>query len=542
MANLSVGHCTIENIMHDANSGQIKIPQFQRQFVWSVSDCAKLLDSILKGYPVGSLIYWKTKESLRTVRDIGDFKFPSVPKDDYVFYVLDGQQRITSIIASLTGQKIGEDDYSKIYIDLKATDEDQIVVDDIESLNKGEYISLCDLYEFDLSKIMVEFSANPTIINQINSYHNRIKTYEFSKVDLSDAPLAIATEVFTRINTSGRSLSIFEIMCAKMYSENPEFDLYENRVEQKASWQSAGYDSIQDTTVLQAMGVCLCKSSKGADILSLDKTKFIEEWPKVGEAFDKTIDYFKGSFGVPVSKLVPYEALFVPFVYYFYKTKKRPVGKAQEYLRDYFWRATFSSRFTEGVVSKINQDIESVIDVVIAGNEPKYDQGLVITKDTIKRDGYFSTGSAYIKGILCILCSKNPVSFIDGHVVTIDNSWLSQGNSKNYHHFFPKEYMKQNQPLIDESLVNHIVNITVVDGWLNKNKIKAKAPSDYMGEFEKLNPNIKKDMEVHLITDFNKFGITNNDYNAFFTERIKLIHSEMISRLIKRNGDDFKFD
>ena len=102
--------------------------------------------------------------------------------------------------------------------------------------------------------------------------------------------------------------------------------------------------------------------------------------------------------------------------------------------------------------------------------------------------------------------------------------------------------MKQNQPLIDESLVNHIVNITVVDGWLNKNKIKAKAPSDYMGEFEKLNPNIKKDMEVHLITDFNKFGITNNDYNAFFTERIKLIHSEMISRLIKRNGDDFKFD
>ena len=63
MANLNVEHCTIENIMQDARGGQIKIPQFQRRYVWSVSDCAKLLDSILKGYPVGSLIYWKTKET-----------------------------------------------------------------------------------------------------------------------------------------------------------------------------------------------------------------------------------------------------------------------------------------------------------------------------------------------------------------------------------------------------------------------------------------------------------------------------------------------
>ena len=539
MAKLGVGHCTIEDIIHDAKSGQIKIPQFQRKFVWSVKDSAKLMDSILKEYPVGTLIYWKTKESLRTVRNIGNFSFPPVPSDDYAYYILDGQQRITSIIASLTGQKINEADYSSIFVNLKATDEEEIVTDDVSSLQEGEYISLAELFDFKLLEIINKFSADT--IQLISEYKDRIKGYQFSKVELSDTPLSIATEVFTRINTSGKSLSMFEIMCAKMYSEEPSFDLYDNREEQKSAWQSAGYESIPDTTVLQAMGACLCKSSKGIDILNLNKTEFISAWPKVNKAFEMTIDYFKNSFGIPVSKLVPYDALYVPFVYYFYKKKRRPTGKVKDYLKDYFWRSTFSQRFTEGAVSKINQDIQNVIDPILKGKEPKNEHGLVITRDTIVRDGAFSTGSAYVKGVLCILCSKKPVSFIDGHTVTIDNSWLSQGNSKNYHHFFPKDYMKKKQPLIPESLVNHVVNITIVDGWLNKTVIKAKAPSEYMTDFMSQNSNIAEHMKTHLINDLDAYGVLNDDFNAFFNERIKAIHSEIISLLIKGNEDDFKF-
>ena len=542
MAKLDVGHCTIEDILHEAKSGQIKIPQFQRKFVWSVKDSAKLMDSILKGYPVGSLIYWKTKESLRTVRNVGNFSFPAVPSDDFAYYVLDGQQRITSIIASLTGQKVNDADYSNMFINLKATEEEEIVTDDASSLQEGKYITLTELYKFDLVKITNKFSADPEAIKSISEYNNRIKGYQFSKIELSDAPLSIATEVFTRINTSGKSLSMFEIMCAKMYSEEPSFDLYDNREEQKAAWQAAGYDSVPNTTVLQAMGACLSESSKGVDILNLNKEEFISAWPKVNEAFEKTIDYFKSTFGVPVSKLVPYDALYVPFVYYFYKNKERPIGEAKDYLRDYFWRSTFSQRFTEGAVSKINQDIQNVINPILVGKKPKGERGLVITRDTIIRDGAFSTGSAYVKGVLCILCAKKPVSFIDGHPVTIDNSWLSQGNSKNYHHFFPKDYMKKKQPLIPESLVNHIVNITIVDGWLNKAVIKSKAPSEYMKDFMSKNSNITEHMKTHLINDLDTYGILKDNYNLFFSERIKAIHSEMVALLIKSKEDNFTFE
>lgn len=235
MTTINVGHCTLSDILNDAKNGHIKIPQFQRNFVWSIENSAKLMDSILKGYPAGSLIYWKTKESLRSIRDIGNFAFPTTPAGDYIYYVLDGQQRVTSIIASLTGQKIDDVDYSKIYVNLNASLEEDIVIIDVDEygLRDDEYITLTELKEFDIVKIAGKY--NQSNIKKIQDYSNILGAYEFSKIDLIDAPLDIATEVFTRINTSGKSLSIFEIMCAKMYSDKPAFDLYEERESQRAN-------------------------------------------------------------------------------------------------------------------------------------------------------------------------------------------------------------------------------------------------------------------------------------------------------------------
>ena len=536
MANLKVSNCMIADIISEVKSGQTKIPQFQRKYVWAVNDCAKLMDSILKGYPVGSLIYWKTKEHLRSVRNVGNISFPNAPTDDFVYYVLDGQQRITSIIASINGETVNGEDYSKIYVNLLATEEDDIVTTNVDGLAETDYISLKELTTASIMSVVGKYGASGHI-EKISSYKDRISQYPFSKIELTDATIDVATEVFTRINTSGKSLSIFEIMCAKMYSESPSFDLYEKRETQRAKWQMASYETISDATVLQAMGVCIDKSCKGKDILGLDKSKFISEWDKVDAAFDLTIDYFKNSYNVPVSKLMPYDALIVPFVYYFYKTGVRPSGNAQKYLQDYFWRSTFSERFTEGAVSKINQDITDVIDVILGGNQPTYSHGVVITPNSITREGYFTTGSAYVKGILCILCAQRPVSFMDGHQVTIDNSWLSQGNSKNYHHFFPKAYMSKHQPLIPEAMVNHVVNIAIVDGWLNKSQIKDKAPSVYMANYIAINSNIDQHMKTHFIDDLTQFGVLSDDYNVFFAKRLEAIHKAMVALLVPTKDD-----
>ena len=112
-----------EQLFVGIDSGLIKIPKFQREFVWSKEQTAALLDSLIKGFPIGTFIYWETKDELRYEKEVGNFELPSAPKGNLVSYVLDGQQRITSLYAVRKGaifkKNDGQEvDYRDISIDL----------------------------------------------------------------------------------------------------------------------------------------------------------------------------------------------------------------------------------------------------------------------------------------------------------------------------------------------------------------------------------------------------------------------------------------
>ena len=66
----------LKELIGDIKKGEIKIPQFQRKFVWKEEQAINLLDSISNNYPTGSLLFWKTSTKLATERNIGDFRLP----------------------------------------------------------------------------------------------------------------------------------------------------------------------------------------------------------------------------------------------------------------------------------------------------------------------------------------------------------------------------------------------------------------------------------------------------------------------------------
>src|SRR5690349_2752184 len=111
-----------EALFVEIDTGQIKLPMFQREFVWDKEQSSKLIDSILKGFPIGTFIFWKTREELRSYKEVGHHRLPDTPKGDYVQYILDGQQRITSLYAIRKGIRITKDgdeiDYKDIFINL----------------------------------------------------------------------------------------------------------------------------------------------------------------------------------------------------------------------------------------------------------------------------------------------------------------------------------------------------------------------------------------------------------------------------------------
>lgn len=392
----------------------------------------------------------------------------------------------------------------------------------------------------------------PAYSGRIISLNQSVTSYRFSTILVNEAPIEIATEIFTRLNEGGKRLSVFEIMVAKTYDVSSNFDLsekYESLVEEL---KKSDFETISSAVLLQSVSACLVKECAKKHILKLDKMSIINEWNGIISAFKDAVDYMHSFFRIPVSQLMPYDSLLIPFTYYFYKHKEKPVEDQQAYMQDFFWRCVLTSRYSSATETKLSQDIKR-IDVILSGKKPDYEDPIDISEDFLKMHGGFSTGAAFIKGILCLLAYHQPLSFLDNALVTIDNSWLKQANSKNYHHFFPRAYMKKRG--FDESYVNHIANITIVDDFLNKRKIQDKAPSKYIKEFGK-NKKLEAALQTHLIcipepldendpnakmptfTELkNDWGLAKDDYDTFFKKRLEQFNKELKERVILTSVD-----
>ena len=521
------------DLISEIQKGQIKIPKFQRDFVWSIDKTAKLLDSILKGYPIGTFILWETNERLNDIKNIGNLVLPPVPDDIKVQYVLDGQQRITSLYAAFLGasiQKEGEKkitNYGSIFVDLEGdidnNDEQIIVSEQPETKN----ISLKDLLNSKYSDLRENYSNED--IDKIQEYKETFTSYDFSTVVLRKEDIDSAIEVFTRINTGGQTLTLFEIMSAKTYDEEQKFDMQDRFQKLLKQLEVSKYETISSTVILNVLGLILSKNKecKRKVVLQLDKQSIIDIWDDIISSLKESIDYFRSVYRIPVSTLLPYDALLVPFSYFFYYHKEKPKGEQIKYLEEFFWRISLSYRYSSSTESKLAQDIKR-IDQILNGERPNYDELKVFLsspRDLI--DTNFSAGNSYCKAVLCLLAYSEPKDFQDNGKVILDNSWLKMANSKNYHHFFPKSYLRK-QGIGNE---NSIVNITLVGADLNKRKIRAKAPSIYIQDFLDENAELHKSIKSHLIDNIDDFGIHSDDYSVFLEKRATSIYNALKNRI-----------
>lgn len=524
-----------KDLISEIQKGEIKIPKFQRDFVWSIEKTANLLDSILKGYPIGTFILWATNERLNDIKNIGNLELPIPPEDSKVQYVLDGQQRITSLYAAFLGahiQKEGEKkitDYGDIYVDLGGdieNNDDAIVVSEKPETT---HISLHEVLNFTDNLLTIKEKYSDENFKKIFHYSEAFSTYDFSTIILRKEDIDAAIEVFTRINTGGQTLTLFEIMSAKTYDEEQNFDMADRYQKLLDELSEKKYNTISSTVILNSLSLILSKTRecKRKVILQLEKQAIIDVWDDVISALKESIDYFRSVYRVPVSSILPYDALLVPFTYFFYSQRENPKGNQIKYLEEFFWRASLSFRYSSAAESKLAQDIKR-IDKILVGERPNYDDVKVYLnspQDLI--DTNFSTGNSYCKAVLCLLAYQEPKDFQTNGRVILDNSWLKVANSRNYHHFFPRAYLRKNNIGNENSLVN----ISLVSADLNKRKIRAQAPSIYVQNFLDENDDLDFSLKSHLIGDINNFGIKSDDYAVFLEKRAALIFKELKNRI-----------
>jgi hypothetical protein len=453
--------------------------------------------------------------------------------------VLDGQQRITSLYAAYCKasiQKEGEKkitEYENIFVDLGAdlnSGDDQVVVSERP---ESSHLTLNEVLNFNDNLLEIQNKFTDEEFKKIHEYSQIFSTYDFSTIVLRREDIDSAIEVFTRINTGGQKLTLFEIMSAKTYDESAGFDMAEKFKTLLTDLSDQNYETISSSVILSAISLVLSKNKecKRKVILQLNKEDIINIWDEVISALKESIDYFRSVYRIPVSTLLPYDSLLVPFTYYFYYNKQKPKGDQAKYLEEFFWRISLSARYSSSTESKLAQDIRR-IDEILDGKRPNYDDikiSMDSPKDIIETN--FSAGSSVCKAILCLLAYNEPKDFVSNGRVILDNSYLKAANSRNYHHFFPKAYLRKK----NIRNANSIVNITLVSDELNKRQIRAKAPSVYVSEFKDDNDELDSALQSHLINDIDAFGIMSDDYDVFLKQRAEAIYSELIKRIELKN-------
>ena len=531
-----------EALFHEIDSGQIKLPMFQREFVWDKEQSAKLIDSILKGFPIGTFIFWKTRDELRSYKEIGNHKLPETPQGDYAQYILDGQQRITSLYAIRKGLLITKDgkqvDYQDIFIDLNCLPEgdERIVV--TERTEAGKTVSVHDLLSKPLGTFFKVFDSD--VADRIEAYKTKLTSYDFSTITIKDYPIETACEIFARINTGGKQLTVFEIMVAKTFDESKGFDLSEQYEilrdgsdEEKNCLTAAKFETIPPAIIMQCVTAISLRDVRSKTILKIPRETFIGHWEPMKKALFMAIDFIRTQLRIPVSQLLPYHAALIPIAYFFHKTgNKKATHKQAQYLEQFFYWVGLTERYSATTESKIAEDFNRM-DAVIKGELPTYPESELIVYPRDIAATWFSAGRAYCKIILCLLAQQAPMSFDTNGSVLLDNSNLKIASSRNYHHFFPKNFIDNaNKRHGTNWEANLIANITLIDGYSNKHLIGKTPPSQYIAKFGQSNPKLDDTLKTHLITNKEKFGILTDDYDQFIQRRAESIAAELNEKLV----------
>lgn len=512
-----------------------QIPTFQRDVVWEKENVKKLWDSIYKFYPLGSILVWKTNIKLQNHRKIGGHKISdgTFNRSEYQ-YILDGQQRTTSLLTSLYGGSIeGREGFDPtVYIDL--TIEDETEIDDDSYKKRFLYWEEIDdrdgdfkrntgkqkKYESGLIVKLLSIKNNYGSVERaiIDSQYDDFKDYDhpirqqlvrlkqvldnyrLSFIELKGIQVSEVCQIFERINQAGEPLDIFDIVVAKTF--RPETDgsngfYLREYISNFRKTNNSNYLQISDFDYLQIIAILIRENIEKSGIWNITprylndiKTEQIEEiWEPAKKAINKTFDFFENTLNLKGPQLIPYRYFYLTIASYFYENN----NPDYDYLKKYFWFYSFHNDDLLSNTGDVNSHIE-FLGSQKSDNAYEFPRFL-IDKETLRNSSYSSKGRMS-RAILSLYASKQPKDWknTDRNVI-VDNFFFST-DKPNLHHIFPINYISKN-PGANKLSNNSLMNIAYITQITNL-EISDKNPLNYIRDYDS-NLDFEEAIKSHIL-------------------------------------------
>ncbi|QQL46076.1 DUF262 domain-containing protein [Sulfuriroseicoccus oceanibius] len=457
----------LASLLSDVERGNIKIPVFQRQYIWTDEQIVSLLDSIYRGYPVGSLLMWTTHEELKHERDVGGFKLPETPEDYPVNYILDGQQRLTTLYGVFyscdnTADPNLADRFNICYI----PDEDSFVhhlaADGKDKIHLNSML--------DTTKLLRELPRfNDRQKERIARVTEAFKDYEFPVVTIKERSNKEVCSIFQRINSSGTALSNLELLAAWTWSD--KFDLRREIESLLDRLGDKGYEQIDQSLVMRMLAVLTVGTLDSDDLVDIDSDVLIENVATLKSAILSTVDFLEGQLKIKNVIFLPFPIMIIPIVF-FYAEMPKPNAVQLDQLKKWFWQCALSLRYKAGTNRLALEDIEK-LKGVSRGESPFDSPPPSIPDDLFSRSWRINSTAA--KAALCLMAQMRPLSFLSGSEIDL-GTVLSSYNARQFHHIYPKAFLISKGKTFHDA--NIIANICFLSASEN-NSISDKDPKDY---------------------------------------------------------------
>lgn len=374
---------TLTSLLQYIKQGSIQVPHFQRGFVWNRDNVKKLFDSINKGYPVGTVFLWKPEDKSEGVKEskLGAYTIPSNNQQEY--FVLDGYQRLSTLFNCLINQETTDlpfdstewNKYFNLYYDAD--------VDEFLYINKKP-----EYYQFPLQVMMVasdfrkysrehlEKECNDEkeldrIQNNADGFCSRLLDYSITCTEIESADINQAADIFSRINKEGTKVSIDWMIHALSYDKASGFNLADTTDELLESLQQYHFDDISRNTIFR------CFQSSFDDKIYFDQNK-IEKLARQDNfkdvivnqsvpAIKKAVQFLYEELHVLDRKLLPYPIQLV-FCMEFFRRLESPTKEQIKWLKDWFWKTTYSNFFTNGSLAIQRNEYKRFLNYLDSGD------------------------------------------------------------------------------------------------------------------------------------------------------------------------------
>lgn len=562
----------LDELLPAIKKGEIQLPEFQRNYVWKWGQRFHLLNSVQKGYPIGTLLFLETSADSagaifksRVVKGV-DETGPAASKLPNEL-ILDGQQRLTTLF-----QAFNKSSGVWYCIDLKelfkATSGERGVDVEIEEFIRKQraskssqntlhskhllplFFALDDSSERSLVEILYEYrstlEANDVeygefIIKVLPSYLKQFQNYELPVVRLSrNLSISAIATIFTELNSTGQKLTAFDLCVAKFYPSGLNLrGLLEDAVTADSDFARLDPEGM---STLQA--IALLKSRSGERV-NTKKAKLVEVlqpdwvrdlWSEASQAIaDLGKSMSRTGFGAP--KTTPYESV-VPSLAV--AVSKLRAGGAKESdiesrLKTFILATAFNLRYTEGTDAKRDIDVEDFIAFVSKGKKPDH---LNQTFNTFALKSSSLSGARF-SAFLGLLNGEPLKDLREDQEVGLGSSHKKVGE---IHHIFPRKYLQTVMPIGDaKKLAEVTLNTTIVLPETN-NLISDKQPSAYLELIKKdlvskghcadepaAESRLRSVMKVHLIDKDAYDCMSRDDYHGFMEARAKTLAEKLRS-------------